>query len=228
MNKTALFSALLLFSFLIPMAAEQDAGTILSEMEHTLYPDSYYMRMKMSTSGGSGRDREMEFDSLYRKGTGTYMEILSPARSKGTRFLEKDGALWMFVPRSNSRTPVRLPAGDSFQGSAFSNDDVSSSSYSDDYSPKLIGREEVDHPELGKVQCHVLELTPLHREAAYGRIKAWVSVDGSVPLRMDYFVRSGLRSKQMHLSDIRQAAGRRRPMIMTMENLDESGRQSVV
>jgi outer membrane lipoprotein-sorting protein len=208
-------------------AQEPDADTILQKMEETLFPDSYHMEMEMTTRD-SGRDKAMEFETWYRKGTGTYMEILSPARSRGTRFLQKEGALWMFMPRSGSRSPVRLPARDSFQGSAFSNEDMGDSSYTDDYTPSLIRTEEFDHPELGPTQCWLIKLEPSHREAAYGSIQAWITREGFIPLRMDYFVRSGLRSKQMFLYDIKDAAGRRRPLRMEMESLDERGKVSVV
>jgi outer membrane lipoprotein-sorting protein len=204
-----------------------EADELLQQMERNLFPDGYYMKMEMRTTG-SGRDRELLIESWYRKGAGTYMELLAPARSRGTRILETEGALWMYVPRSGNRNAVRLPARDDFQGSAFSNADVGSSSYTDDYYARLAGTEVVEHPDLGAVECHVLELLPSHEEAPYGKIVAWVSVEGSIALQMDYFVRSGLRSKQMFLSDIRSVAGRRRPMRMEMERLDESGKRSVV
>lgn len=225
---SALVIALLFFAPLLPLAAEElDGDAILGKMEDTLFPHIYHMKVEMSTSG-TGRMRSMEFETWYSRGTGTYMEILAPPRSRGTRFLQKEGALWMFMPRSGGRAPVRLPARDSFQGSAFSNEDMGDSSYTDDYRASLVGKENYDHPELGSVECYVIEMLPSHPEAAYGSIRAWITTQGFIPLRMDYFVRSGLRSKQMFLHDIRHAAGRKRPLRMEMESLDEQGKVSVV
>lgn len=227
LEKIFFCSFLLLVCTFSICSQEPDPDSLLERMEEQLYPDAYYMRLTMSTRG-DGRDRDMEFETYYKSGKGSYMEILSPPRSRGTRFLNKDDALWMYMPRSGSRSPVRLPARDSFQGSVFSNDDVGDSSYTDDYRAELVETGSYEHDELGSVPVYVIDLHPIRPEAAYGRIRVWMSRSEAIALRMDYYVRSGLRSKQMFLSDIRQAAGRSRPMKMEMISLDQKGKVSMV
>ncbi len=205
-----------------------EADDLLRAMEKTLFPDSYSMTMEMTTEEPGGRTREMTIESFYRRGTGTYMEILSPRRSKGTRFLEKEETLWMYIPRSNSRSAIRLSPRDSFQGSAFANDDIGDSSYTDDYSASMAGEASLEHTDLGQADCWVIEITPTRKEAAYGKITAWVTKEGIIPLRMEYHVRSGMKTKVMELSDIREKAGRRRPLRMEMRALDQQGKVSVV
>ena len=207
-----------------PAAAEN----ILEQMEQTLFPDNYRMRMSMVTREAGGREREMELTVLYRRGVGSYMEIESPPRSRGTRFLQREETLWMFIPRSNSRSAIRLSSRDSFQGSVFSNRDVGESMYTQDYRARVLTTEHIDHPELGRVEVHQVEATPQRDVAAYGRILFTVTVDGSIPLRMQYFARSGVQTKEMHLSDIRTFAGRRRPLHMEMVSLEEEGKVSIV
>jgi outer membrane lipoprotein-sorting protein len=209
-------------------ADSPDADSILKEMERTLYPEQYYMKLTIVTQEPGSRERAMELEIWYRKDIGTYMELLAPARSRGTRFLNKDDSLWMYMPRSGGSTPIRLPARDSFQGSVFSNDDIGDSSYTDDYGVKILGEELLEHTELGTVDCWLIEMTALHPEAAYASIRAWVTKDGYIPLKMDYYVRSGLRSKQMFLYNIQTAAGRMRPLRMEMISTDEQGKTSVV
>ena len=134
----------------------------------------------------------------------------------------------MFIPRSNSRSAIRLSSRDSFQGSVFSNRDVGESMYTDDYRAEILATEYFDPPELGRVEVHQVEATPRREAAAYGRILFIITAEGSIPLRMQYFVRSGVQTKEMHLSDIRTMAGRRRPLRMEMVSLEEEGKVSIV
>jgi outer membrane lipoprotein-sorting protein len=211
-----------------PSEADPSGDEILRRMEETLFPDSYRMTMEMVTVEAGGRERILELDILYRRGTGSYMEILAPPRSRGTRFLQRDDSLWMFIPRSNARSAIRLAPRDSFQGSVFSNSDIGESSYTEDYRGLEPRRERYRHGELGEVEVFVVEAVPRRPEAPYGRVVCYVTVDGFIPLHMEYYVRSGLRIKEMELSDIREVAGRRRPVRMEMRALDEEGKVSTV
>lgn len=201
---------------------------ILRRMEETLFPDNYRMEMEMVTREADGRERTLELDILYRRGVGSYMEILAPPRSRGTRFLQRDDALWMFIPRSNARSAIRLAPRDAFQGSVFSNSDVGESTYTDDYRGGVPQVETYRHRELGPVEVFVVEAVPRRPEAQYGRIVCRVTVEGFIPLHMEYYVRSGLRIKELELTEIREIARRRRPLRMEMRALDEEGKVSVV
>ncbi|TVR67333.1 MAG: outer membrane lipoprotein-sorting protein [Spirochaetaceae bacterium] len=211
-----------------PAASAPSGDEILRRMEETLFPDSYRMEMEMITLEASGRERTLELDVLYRRGTGSYMEILAPPRSRGTRFLQRDGSLWMFMPRGGARSAIRLAPRDSFQGSVFANSDIGESSYTDDYRGMDPRRERYRHPELGEVEVFIVEAVPRRPEAPYGRVVARVTVEGFIPLHMEYYVRSGLRIKEMELSQIREIAGRRRPTRMDMRALDEEGKVSTL
>ena len=227
--RRAVMIAGLLATATLRLGAEDVSGDeVLRRMEHTLFPESYRMRMNMVTTEPNGREREMELTIEYRRGTGAYMEIESPARSRGTRFLQRDDALWMFIPRSGSRSAIRLSGRDSFQGSVFSNRDIGESMYTEDYTATIARRETVRHDELGEVEVYVVEATPRHDEAAYGRIISWVTTDEFIPVRMAYYVRAGMNTKEMRLSDIREIAGRRRPARMEMISHEETGKVSVV
>lgn len=208
--------------------ADPSGDEILRRMEETLFPDTYRMITEMVTVEVDGRERTLELEVFYRRETGSYMEILAPPRSRGTRFLQRDDSLWMFIPRSNARSAVRLAPRDSFQGSVFSNSDVGERSYADDYRGLSPRREMLQHPELGEVEVFVVEAVPRRPEAPYGRIIAYVTVERFIPLRMEYYVRSGLKIKEMHLSEIRKLADRERPTRMEMRALDEEGKVSTL
>lgn len=225
-----LVALLMVLPGVVPAAAadEPDGDEILQRMELVLFPENYRSRMEMVTTEPSGRERAMELSVQYQRGVGAYMEIEAPARSRGTRFLQRDDTLWMFIPRSGSRSPIRLAGRDSFQGSVFSNRDIGESMYTEDYHARLIGRTEMTHDELGQVEVYEVELTPRHDEAAYGRVVAQVMVEDFIPLQMSYYVRAGMNTKELFLSDMQQLAGRQRPSRMEMVSYEEEGKVTVV
>lgn len=210
------------------LATDLSGDEILARVELALFPENYRMRMRMVTTEPDGREREMELQVQYRRGTGAYMEIESPPRSRGTRFLQRDDSLWMFIPRSNARSAIRLSGRDSFQGSVFSNRDIGESMYTEDYRADLVERRRISHAELGEVAVYRLELSPRHQAAAYGRVVIEATEDRFIPLHMRYYVRSGMNTKEMNLSDIRSIAGRERPVRMEMISHEEAGKTSVV
>lgn len=144
------------------------------------------------------------------------------------RFLQKEEDLWMHNPRSNSRRAIRLSPRDSFQGSAFSNNDVGDPNYSDDYDVRIAGGETLNHEELGSVETVKLELTAKRETTTYGRIVMWIRESDDIPLKMEYYAKSGLLFKRMTLSEITDLAGRQRPSFMRMESLEQDDFYSTV
>jgi len=227
MPGSALLIALLL-GFLAPTLSAQSGEELLKRAEDALYPNDFYMEVEMNTHKPDRRDSTMVFDSYYREDAGTFMEVTAPPRSRGMRFLQKGDDLWMYNPRSNSRRAIRLSPRDSFQASAFSNNDVGDYNYSDDYDVNVAGRESLDHPDLGAVQTIKLELTAKGETSTYGRIVMWIRESDDIPLKMEYYAKSGLLFKRMLLSQITDLAGRQRPSLMRMESLEQEDFYSTV
>lgn len=200
-------------------ATAQEAVELLKHAEDALYPDSFYMEMRIETERPDRRNTQMEFESYHKDGVGTFIEITAPARSRGIRFLSKEENLWLYNPRSNSRRAIRLSPRDSFQGTLFSNHDVGDPKYTDDYEARKLPDERIDHPEMGAVETRVIEALPTRDEAPYGRIKMWLRAEDLIPVQMEYYARSGLLFKRMYLSDIKELAGAERPAVMRMESL---------
>jgi len=206
-----------------PLAALPGASEILAAVDKALFLDSYVSRMTMETIEPGSAPRVMTFEGQSRKDRGTYMEISAPARTKGTRFLQLEGSLWMFNPKAGSANALRLSARDSFQGSTLSNADVGKSQFSDDYEAARASEALLDHAELGPVPCLVITAAAKNDGAAYGKIVMWVRMSDLVPLRMEYYARSGLLFKRMDLSKIRPFGGITRPSVMRMESLEKKG-----
>lgn len=210
--------------------AEVAADELLQRLERTIFPESFVASMRMTTERPGRRMTEMVLDNYHLEGAGTFMEVTAPSRSRGMRFLQKESELWMYNPRSGSRRAIRLSPRDSFQGSVFSNNDVSDPDYSDDYRAAHAGTARIAHPTFGTVESVVIEAVATHDEAPYGRIVISLSsVDGrAVPLQFDYYSRSGLQFKRMTLDRYENFAGAFRPRIMRMESLEEEGAVTTV
>lgn len=224
MNKTVITAALFAGMVVFQLPAQQlSAEELLEKAERVIAPERYYSKVGLHTEKPGERDKTMVMETYYERGTGTYIEVIEPARSKGTRFLQKEENLWMFNPRSNSRRAIRLSPKESFQGSIFSNSDVGDPQYTDDYDTTYGEEETITHPDGGEAPCFVLIGTAKHPKAPYGRIKMWVEKETLIPLKIEYYAKSGLLFKHMALSDIKQLAGRERPTRFRMESLEQKG-----
>ncbi|MFH2113391.1 MAG: outer membrane lipoprotein-sorting protein [Spirochaetota bacterium] len=232
MNKVLVATVLMAVVLTYPVTGQAtgplDAQAILTAMEQVLTPDDYRMLVDMKTITARGGERSMSLEIFYKRGTGSFMELLAPARSRGIRFLERDQGLWMYNPRSGGGRAIRLSPREAFQGTVFSNSDLSDSRFTVDYIPVLAGIEDYDHPDLGRIQAYHLGATARTPASAYGRVDFWVAVQDLVPLKMDYYAKSGLLFKTMWLQQVRQLAGRSRPTLMIMESRTEPGSQTMV
>ncbi len=222
-------------SRLLQRAASYTGDELMNLADDALFPPTFVATMRMTTERPGRRTTEMVLENSHQDDVGTYMEVLEPSRSRGMRFLQKEDDLWMYNPRSHSRRAVRLAPRDSFQGSVFSNNDVSDPNYADDYTATVEGRETIDHREFGTVPALRITARARHDEAAYGRIEMWLRPDEEspddlrvIPLRIDYYSRSGLLFKRMTLREIGPLAGARRPSVMEMESLEEQGAVTTV
>ena len=216
-------TALVLLSASLGLFAAPSADDILNAVDARLFLSSYVSKATMETTKPGSAPTSMTFEGQSRKDRGTYLEIVAPARTKGTRFLQLDGSLWMFNPKAGSANALRLSSRDSFQGSTFSNADIGKSQFSDDYAPALAPDEVIDHPELGKVECYVISAKAKTDTAAYGRIVMYVRKSDLMPLRMEYYAKSGLLFKRMTLSKVRDFGAITRPSVLQMESLDKVG-----
>jgi outer membrane lipoprotein-sorting protein len=196
--------------------------------EQSVFPDAFVMRATLKTLDSGEESSRMLMDISYKKGVGSRVELLSPARSRGIRFLQKGGALWLFNPQAGTGQAIRLSPKAAFQGSAFSNRDIGDPQYSTEYDVRLLGTEQLDHPQLGSVSVLVLEGTAKSPETAYSRLKLFVRASDHMLLQGEYYAKSGLLFKRQVFTGIRELAGRERPTVIRMVSLDRPNRESVI
>ncbi len=217
-----------LLACLSAYAEGPDPSVAMKTADAVMYPSSFSMTVTITTEGTVQGSSSMELEVFHKAGRGSFIELLSPARSKGTRFLQTASALYMYSPDAGSRTPLRLSPRESFQGSAFSNNDVGDTSWSHDYEASLAGSGSVDNPDFGEVAVWIVAGKALRRDVPYGEIRLYMKKDDLLPLKVEYDAKSGLRLKTMELSDYAAIAGRLRPRRMVMTMADGTGEKSTV
>lgn len=229
MDRT-LLGAVLALLILAPLGAADlpDGQKLLAEVDAIRYPDSFGMRLTMTTVSPGEADKVMTIDNTHKKGFGSFLEIQAPARSKGTKMLTQEGTLWMFNPKSGSTKPLRLAPRDSFQGSSFSNSDVSKTTFVEDYAGTTEGEETLETAEFGTVKTWRLRADATNPEASYGKIVMWVRQGDLLPIKFDYYAKSGLLFRQMLLSEYKTLAGRIRATRMEMTSLDKKGTKTIL
>jgi outer membrane lipoprotein-sorting protein len=201
---------------------------IVRRAEQSVFPDSFVMQATLRTLESGAVTSNMQMSVTFKRGVGSRIELLSPPRSRGMRFLQKEDALWLFNPAAGSSQAIRLSPKAAFQGSVFSNRDVGDPQYSTEYTMSVQGTETLDHPELGKVAALVLEGTARNEMVAYSRVKLWVRASDDMLLTAEYYAKSGLLFKRAVFTGIRPMAGRERPTVIRMVSLDQPNRESIM
>ena len=205
-----------------PLLAQPSPGELLLSAENSVFPDSFRAVITLMTREDGDVTSEMELSLEYKHEVGSYMEVLAPARSRGLRFLEADETLWMYNPRAGGGRALRLSRRAAFQGSTFSNRDLSNPEFADDYSVELWGSETIDHPDLGPVKCWVLEAIATNDQIAYARVRLWIEQEREILVRSHYFAKSGLLFKTAEFLNIRQIAGAERPTTIEMRDRQQA------
>jgi hypothetical protein len=227
MNKVLAF--LVLYLCTVPVFSDSEADHILRQMELSLNPSVYHGIFKMQTHYPDRPDpAPMRFETWYKEGKGSFMVVLDPARSRGLRFLQKDGNLWMYNPVAGSKRPVRLSGRTSFQGSLFSNHDVSDPQYTDEYDAHIRETTIIKHPELGAIRGLVLEAIARTPAAAYGKIIVTLTETEHIPYELEYYAHSGFLLKKLTLTRVQDLAGKNRPTFYRMDSFEQEGAFSLI
>jgi outer membrane lipoprotein-sorting protein len=209
-------------------AEELTPEQIIRRADQTVFPDAYLMRAGLETTQPGRAAASMEMTVTYKRDVGSRIELLSPPRSRGIRFLQKEDALWLFNPKAGTNQAIRLSPKAAFQGSVFSNRDIGDPQYSKEYDMRLAGSETFDHPALGKVSSLVLEGTARNEQVAYSKVKLWVRSDDYMLLQAEYYAKSGLLFKKALFTGVREMGGRERPTVIRIASFDQPDRESVL
>jgi outer membrane lipoprotein-sorting protein len=148
--------------------------------------------------------------------------ILSPAREKGTATLKVGKNLWNYLPRI--KRTIRIPPSmmlASWMGSDFTNDDlVRESSYSKDYTYKLVGPSE--EPPGWRIR---FDAKP-DMVGLWKRLELVVSRDGLLPVEARYYDRKDRLARIIYWDRVKVFDGRRIPTHIKLIPVDEEGHKT--
>jgi len=116
------------------------------------------------------------------------INFIGPRKYKGQKLLVRDNNMWFAKP--GLRNPVPISSRQRLTGSA-ANADVASANYYNEYN--ILSGEEGEHKGTA---CWVLELEANSRLVSYPKLKYWISKEGSLGLKAEFYGKSGKLIKQ--------------------------------
>ncbi|MFC1555028.1 outer membrane lipoprotein-sorting protein [candidate division KSB1 bacterium] len=154
---------------------------------------------------------------IWGKGDKTsFVEFVSPARDKGTKYLRIDNNLWMFLP--NIEETVKISGHllrQSMMGSDFSYEDsMNRLSLREKYDSVLL-----EDQTFNEKLCYVIELTANQKDVTYYRRKVWVDKEQFVPLKSELYANTGKLMKEMTVQKIEIIGGKNYPTHMIMRDM---------
>ena len=168
MNKLITAFFLLVFSL---SAFAESVDSIIKKIDYNQSPDSVVYNAKMViTKNGKNTEKTMK---IYGKGkNSTFVEFLTPARDKGTKYLRLKDNLWMYLADAEKTMKISghmLRQG--MMGSDFSYEDQTErSKLFEDYTASIIGEEKLN----GRDMWVMLLESKSGIEVTYVKRKIWV------------------------------------------------------
>ena len=168
----------------------QSAAALLTEMDQLMSaPKDKEAIVKMVLKDGSGKEKVRE---AVMKQKGQYHKLYRytfPEKQIGIATLSlPDDIIWLYMPAFNKAVKVTLLSkSQAFTGTDFSYEDMSGSSYSERFTPKIISSPDDTHYQL--------ELMPKSMKSRYSKIMVYLDKTHLYPVKMEYFDKNKLYFK---------------------------------
>lgn len=208
--------------FFIPLAimAKPSAKDIIESIDQNTYSSSIEMTSSMIIHGERG-SRTLKTISFAEGDKRSFTEFLSPPREKGVKMLKIEGDLWTFYPSADRIVKI---AGhmlrQSLMGSDLSYEDMMEDrKLSEMYHPKIEKEEKIKG-----VNCFVLSLTAKKADVAYQTKKLWVDSKKLIPLKEQFFAKSGKLLKELKVLKIEKIKNRWYPMHIIYKDVLQKGK----
>lgn len=172
----------LLFLIIAMPLYSQSAASLLRGMDDLMSaPKDKEAIVKMVLKDGSGKEKVRE---AIMKQKGQYHKIYRytyPEKQVGTATLSlPDDIIWLYMPAFNKAVKVTLLSkSQAFTGTDFSYEDMSGSSFSERFTPKILPSTDDD--------IYQLELMPKSMRSRYSKIIVFLDKTHLYPIKMEYF-----------------------------------------
>jgi len=203
----------------------ESAKDVVAKADELIKAKSSYSEMKMSVIK-TDWSREIGMKTWSLEPEFALVLITAPAKDKGTVTLKREKEVWNWIP--SVHRVIKIPPSmmmQSWMGSDFTNDDlVKQSSIVKDYDHSFAGEEEVDG-----YLCHKIRMIPKPEAGVvWGKVIMWISKQGYLQLRVDYFDEDEYLVKSMIGSKIKKMGGRTIPTHWEMIPVDKPGQKTVM
>jgi hypothetical protein len=154
------------------------------------------------------------------------VEVLAPAKDKGTTYLKRKREVWDWVP-TLERT-IKLPPSmmsQSWMGTDFTNDDmVKEVSIVDDYDQTIMGEETIG----GRI-CYKIQLIPKPTAAVvWSKLIMWIDKKDYLQLKTESYDDDGNLVNILTCSDIKMMGGRLLPTTIEVVPTDKPGHKTII
>lgn len=211
---------LLAFIVITAPVQSQTAAEIIKKVDLNMASTNRVMTSKM-TIHGRRNSRTVESKGYSVGAEKSFTEYLAPDREKGTKMLKLENRLWIYSPDTD-RT-IQLSGHmlrQSVMGSDLSYEDMMEDrTLLDIYDVELIGEEKIDDRN-----AFVMELTAKVEDVSYNKQKLWVDTERFVPLKEEYYAKSGQLLKVTELSDVVKIQGRWFPRKILFKDMLKKGK----
>jgi outer membrane lipoprotein-sorting protein len=202
---------------LVALPRTPTAEQLLERYDRVMGPENYEALAEMTAHREDGTTRTYKMRVLKAGADKLRIWFTEPPAVGGTELLRKGESVWVYVPTLKRAT--RVASRESFQGGDFRNTDVLRVVYRKDYRAQLMPASEL--PDTWE-----LALRPRTAEAAYDRIRLWLTKPDGLPARAEYYDDAGTLLRVAEFSDVRNFGGLYRPSRVVMKNMIATRRSS--
>jgi outer membrane lipoprotein-sorting protein len=184
----ALLAAIFTFAFAVPVLS-QDVNELLQKMDKVIFsPRDKQGYVKITTINQSGKEKIREAEMFQKGNSKRLYRYTAPESQVGISTLSlPDGIMWMYMPAFGKPKKITLLAkSQSFSGTDFSYEDMSVTSYADNYSGTLVETTEDNY---------LIELIPNNEKSNYSKILLTMDKVLFTQKKMDYFDKGGNKFK---------------------------------
>ena len=207
MKSNFILSVLLLLGAVFSLHA-QDANAIVKASRNRIKADTVSTRSRMVIQAKDGTTTERLIDNYSKDGPNGARSVIvfqQPASVAGSRFLtiENKNApddRWIFMPNIGKIRRIAASGGsESFMGTDFSFDDISSTSRNADLDTHTLLKEE----NLGITSCYVIQSVPKDGAFQYSKMVQWIAKDTSIVMKIELYDKRNTLIKTVEMSGIK-------------------------
>ncbi len=208
----------------LPLAAQEDARSIIREVDRRQRVDTSLTRtvMRIYPDGSNEAEyREFTIEGFERGDSESYREVLEPRSVKGLRILSIGDDAWLYFPSTGRvRKIAGTSRGESVQGIGgdFSYEDLGGGLYDEKYEFRILSTD---------ARSWVLEGVPRKAGGVYSRLEVTVLKEGYRVSSVDFHTEKDGLLKTLTFQDYKVLDGRDTATRLVMTNRRKGSRTVV-